>query len=111
MDMTPQVKYNKRKITAADVAHAKIYFHYAKHKAWLTEDQLIKNAKRLKNIPGVILHGRYDMVCPIEQAYTLHKVLPNAELHIVRDAGHSAFEAGTTDNLIRATDDFARSRA
>lgn len=51
------------------------------------------------------------MVCPVEQALALYDALPNAELHIVRDAGHSAFESGIADNLIKATDTFAVSLA
>ncbi|SFG98232.1 prolyl aminopeptidase [Neptunomonas qingdaonensis] len=90
---------------------ARIEAHYFMNMAFIKNNQIIEQAGNIAHIRTILVHGRYDMVCPIEQAYALHQVLPNAELHIVRDAGHSAFEAGTTDNLIRATDDFARSRA
>lgn len=56
----------------------------------------------------MIVHGRYDAICPLENAWELHKAWPNSELQIVRDAGHAASEAGITDALLRATDSIAR---
>jgi len=70
--------------------------------------QLLKDAHRLAGIPGVIVHGRYDMVCPLDNAFALHEVWPDAELQIIRDAGHSGAEPGIIDALVRATNDFAR---
>ncbi|MGA7297346.1 MAG: alpha/beta hydrolase, partial [Rhodanobacteraceae bacterium] len=70
------------------------------------DDQLLRDATRLKSIPGVIVQGRYDVVCPLRSAWDLHRAWPEAELHIVQDAGHSAFEAGITHELIKATDRF-----
>lgn len=93
------------------LAMARIEAHYFINKAFIEPDQIIRDAHRLRHIPTVIVHGRYDVVCPIEQAFALHDVLPQAELHIVRDAGHSALEAGITDNLIKATNQFALSKA
>lgn len=93
------------------LAMARIEAHYFINHAFMDTNQLLNNAERIRHIPTVIVHGRYDMVCPIEQAFALHQQLPNAELHIVRDAGHSAFEPGITDNLIAATNNFARSLA
>ncbi|BBB31263.1 prolyl aminopeptidase [Neptunomonas japonica] len=90
---------------------ARIEAHYFINQAFIESNQIIENAGKIAHIRTTLVHGRYDMICPIEQAHTLHQVLPNAELHIVRDAGHSSFEAGTIDNLVRATDDFARSSA
>ncbi len=90
---------------------ARIEAHYFVNHGFIHENQILDNAHKITHINTTIIHGRYDMVCPIEQAYTLHKALPEAELHIVREAGHSAFEAAITDNLIRATDEFARSLA
>lgn len=93
------------------LAMARIEAHYFINQAFIEPNQIILNADKIKNIPTVIVHGRYDMVCPIEQAFALYKALPQAELHIVRDAGHSALEKGITDNLIKATKQFALSRA
>ncbi|KAA0874621.1 prolyl aminopeptidase [Nitrincola tapanii] len=93
------------------LAMARIEAHYFVHQAFLAPDQLLKNAARIRHLPCTLVHGRYDLVCPLEQAHALHQVMPDAELHIIRDAGHSAFEPGITDNLIRATDAFVAQRA
>ncbi|SEQ84826.1 proline iminopeptidase [Amphritea atlantica] len=93
------------------LAMARIEAHYFINEAFIEPDQIIRDAHRIQQIPTVIVHGRYDMVCPIEQAFALYDALPQAELHIVRDAGHSALEAGITDNLIKATNQFAQSKA
>jgi proline iminopeptidase len=85
---------------------ARIEAHYFVNNAFFNEDQLLKECSKIGNIPTWIVHGRYDMVCPIEQAYLLSEQLPHAQLEIVRDAGHSAFEPGITDRLIHATDQF-----
>ncbi len=59
-------------------------------------------------MPGVIVQGRYDMVCPMRSAWHLHRAWPKAELKIIGDAGHSAFEPGIASELLKATDRFAR---
>jgi pimeloyl-ACP methyl ester carboxylesterase len=71
------------------------------------DDQLLRDSHRLKGIPGVIAHGRYDVVCPLQNAWDLHKAWPEAQLEIAPTSGHSAFEAELTDILVRATDRFA----
>ncbi|RTE65154.1 prolyl aminopeptidase [Amphritea opalescens] len=93
------------------LAMARIEAHYFINKAFIDTNQIIRDAHKIQHIPTVIVHGRYDMVCPIEQAFALQQALPQAELHIVRDAGHSAFEPGITDNLIKATKQFSLSKA
>lgn len=90
------------------LALARIESHYFVNRGFLEEDQIINNAARLAGIPGVIVHGRYDMVCPLENAFALQKAWPDAELQIIRDAGHASREAGIVDALIRATDAMAR---
>ena len=62
----------------------------------------------IQHIPGVIVHGRYDIVCPIDNAWALHKAWPKAHLEIIPDAGHAGSEVGIADALIRAADLFAR---
>lgn len=91
------------------LAMARIEAHYFINNAFLGENELLDTAGRLTQIPTWIVHGRYDIVCPIEQAYLLHQQMPHAELDIIRDAGHSAFEPGITDRLIQITDQFAGS--
>lgn len=67
----------------------------------------MKDAHKIKDVPGVIVQGRYDMVCPAVSAWDLHKAWPKAELDIVADAGHSISEPGILEALVRATDKFA----
>jgi proline iminopeptidase len=70
-------------------------------------NQLISRADRLRSIPGVIVQGRYDVVCPMKTAWELHRAWPAAEFIVVPDAGHSATEPGIVDALVRASDRFA----
>ena len=86
---------------------ARIECHYFMHHSFLCDNQLLQDAYKLKNIPGVIVHGRYDVVCPIEQAFELHQVWPNAKFVIAPTSGHSATEAEIVDALVRATQQFA----
>lgn len=86
---------------------ARIECHYFMNHAFLEPNQILNQVAVISEIPGVIVHGRYDTVCPLEQAYSLHKAWPASELHIVRDAGHSASEASIVDALVRATDELA----
>ncbi|MEM7208514.1 MAG: prolyl aminopeptidase [Pseudomonadota bacterium] len=90
---------------------ARIECDYFYHGCWLEPDQILRDAPRLHDIPGVIVHGRYDVVCPIKQAFDLHAVWPQAELQIIPDAGHAASEPGIASALVHATDDFARKLA
>lgn len=82
---------------------ARIECHYFVNDAFLEPNQLIRDAHRLKDIPGVIVQGRYDVICPPEQAWALKQAWPEAELRIVAEAGHSASEPGITQALIDAT--------
>ena len=86
---------------------ARIESHYFVHDAFLDPNQLLMNAGRLAGIPGVIVHGRYDVICPLENAWALHAAWSGSELAIIGDAGHSAAEAGTRRRLVEATDQFA----
>jgi proline iminopeptidase len=89
------------------LAFARIECHYFVHGGFFEyDDQLLRNAHRLKNIPAVIVQGRYDVVCPARSAWDLHRAWPEADLRIVADAGHSAFEPGIAHELIEATDRF-----
>ena len=77
------------------------------HPRPVRDDELIAGAARLRHIPGDIVQGRYDVVCPMRSAWYLHRAWPEAELHVIADAGHSAFESGITARLIDVTDRFA----
>jgi proline iminopeptidase len=86
---------------------ARIECHYFMNDAFLEPDQLLRDAHRLADIPGTIVHGRYDVVCPLDQAHALHRAWPRARFEIIADAGHSAGEPGIVDALVRATDTLA----
>lgn len=90
------------------VSLARLECHYFMHDTFLEPDQLLRDApRRLRDIPGWIVHGRYDVVCPVEQAVELHRAWPQARMAIVADAGHSAAEPGIVRKLIAATDTLA----
>ncbi len=90
-------------------AFARIECHYFMNGGFMrTDEQLLEDAHRIRHIPGVIVQGRYDVVCPMRSAWDLHCAWPEAQLRIVSDAGHAAFEAGTLSELVAATDRFSR---
>jgi len=82
---------------------ARIECHYFINDSFIEPNQILSNIDAIRHIPTTIIHGRYDMVCPVEQAYALHKVWPEASLNIIGNAGHSAFEKGIVDALVSAT--------
>ncbi|WP_137723744.1 prolyl aminopeptidase [Prescottella subtropica] len=88
------------------LAFARIENHYFRNAGFLDEGQLLRDAAVLASIPGVIVQGRYDVVCPAASAWELHRVWPGSVLHLVDDAGHAASEPGITHRLIEATDRF-----
>jgi len=89
------------------VAFARIENHYFVHGGWFEPGQLIRDAGRLRDIPGVIVQGRYDMCTPAVTAWDLHRAWPEAAFELIPDAGHAYNEPGILDALIRATDRFA----
>ncbi len=90
------------------LAFARIECHYFVHGGFFEDDgQLLRDVARIRDIPAVIVQGRYDVVCPMRSAWDLHRAWPQAELIVVNDAGHSAFEPGIASALLDATDRFA----
>lgn len=81
--------------------------HYLKHQCFIDENYILNNVDKIAHIPTTIIHGRYDLVCKAEAAYSLHSSLPNSVLHILPEAGHSASEPGIAGALVRATQQFA----
>ena len=81
---------------------ARIECHYFVNHIFMEPNQVLRDAHRLKGIPGVIVHGRYDVICPLDGAWALHKAWPEAELRIPT-AGHAASEPGIVDALVSAT--------
>ena len=95
--------------TASDgtIAFARIENHFFLHKLWLDEGQLIRDANRLANIPGVIIQGRYDVVTPAHTSWALHKAWHQADYRLVEGAGHGFSEPGILVELVAATNRFA----
>ena len=89
------------------LAFSRIENHYFVNKGFLEDQQLLRDASKLRGIPGVIVQGRYDMVCPVKTAWELHKAWPEAKFQLIDNAGHSYKEPGILDALIRATDELS----
>ena len=89
------------------MAMARIEAHYFINGAFMEPNQIIDNAHKLNDIPGTIVHGRYDMVCPVKQAFSLSDAWPKAKLEIIAYAWHSYAKPGITDALVRATGNLA----
>ncbi len=92
------------------IAFARIECHYFMNNAFFpTDNYLIENVPKIRHIPAVIVQGRYDVVCPIQSAWELHRSWPEADLRVTPDAGHSALEPGNRSALVEATDRFRKS--
>ncbi|MES2857112.1 MAG: prolyl aminopeptidase [Bdellovibrionota bacterium] len=89
------------------VSLARIEAHFFVNKCWWrTDNQLIEDVGRIRHIPAVIIHGRYDVVCPVKNAFDLHAAWPEADLKIVADAGHAFDEPGILKELMTAVERF-----
>lgn len=89
------------------LAMARIESHYFTNHGFMEDGQLLRDVDRIAHIPGIIVQGRYDVVCPARSAWELHHAWPASALEMVPDAGHSAFEPGNASALVTATDHFA----
>ncbi|CAN8139967.1 putative proline iminopeptidase [uncultured Thiomicrorhabdus sp.] len=90
------------------LAMARIECHYFKHQAFIEDNQILENCQSIEHLPITIVHGRYDMVCPVNQAFELAERLPQADVVICNHAGHSAMEAEITRQLVTTTDAFIK---
>jgi proline iminopeptidase len=99
--------YRKAVEDAQALSFARIENHFFVHGGWMREGQLIDEARKVAQIPTVIVQGRLDMCTPARTAFDLAAQLPDARFVVVPDAGHAFSEPGTLDQLVRATDDFA----
>ena len=86
------------------VAFARIECHYFTNAIFVEEAYILENVDKIRNIPTFIVQGRYDVVCPVKSAWELHKALPNSDLRIIADAGHSMGEVGIARELVDVTD-------
>ena len=108
------MKLNKNYVKRAGdadfaAAFARIECHYFTNGAFLDrESRLLDDVPKIRHIPATIVQGRFDVVCPMRSCWDLHKAWPEANLHIVPDSGHSAFEASTARELVMATDRYSR---
>ena len=89
-------------------ALARLECHYVRNACFLKPNQILDHIDRIREIPGIIVHGRYDVVCPMENAWLLHRAWPEAKLKIIRDAGHAASETGIIDALVHSTREMAK---
>lgn len=87
---------------------SKIFFHYFKNNCFLSDTFIQDNLQKINHLPCFIVHGRYDIITPLENAWILHKNWPGSHLNIVKNAGHAASEPGIIDGLIHATDEMAK---
>ena len=92
-----------------DLAIARLEAHYMANLGFFSDDQLIRHIDKIRHLPAVIVHGRYDVICPPATAWRLHLAWPESLIHFVDGAGHSAFEAGIAAQLVAATESFQRS--
>ncbi|WP_019632884.1 prolyl aminopeptidase [Actinomadura atramentaria] len=93
---------------AACVAMARIIHHYTVHGGFLPDGGLLAGIDAVRDVPAVVVNGRYDVKTPPDQAWELHRAWPEAEFHLVEDAGHGGAEPGTLHRLVEATDRFRR---
>ena len=96
-----------KKFTEKDFVSARIFAHYEIHKSFLKEGQLLREADKIKNVPGFIVQGRYDMICPPITAWELHKAWPKSKMEFVTPAGHYGTEKGIIEKFLEYTDRFA----
>ncbi|WED42284.1 prolyl aminopeptidase [Legionella cardiaca] len=89
------------------LALATLESHYISHHYFIEENQVLNNIHKIRHLPTYLIHGRYDMICPLAGAWDLYQMLPASNLNIVRDAGHSEREAGFIDALITVTKEVA----
>lgn len=99
-------KIEQNSETRFALAFARIENHYFVNGGFFDEGQLLRKSSALHGIPGTIVQGRYDVVCPATSAWALHKAWPESKLVIVDDAGHSAMEPGIAHHLVEATDSY-----
>lgn len=90
------------------LALAKIESHFINHHYFIEENQILENAHKIRHVPTYLIHGRYDIICPLAGAWELHQALSASNLRIIRDAGHSEHETGIVDALITASKEISR---
>lgn len=87
--LSPQLS-NPTEISPKQLAYSKIYINYSANNLYLKDNEILKNIKKIAHIPALLVHNRLDFVCPLNQAYELHKKMPRSKLIIVPDSGHGS---------------------
>jgi proline iminopeptidase len=95
---------NAKAYSAGTMRLARLECYYFNNNCFVEENQILDNMHKIKHVPGMIIHGRYDMITPVDNSYKLERSWRKAELDIVRDAGHASSEAALTDALVKACD-------
>ncbi|XP_064613838.1 probable proline iminopeptidase [Liolophura sinensis] len=102
-----EIEARRQKSDVADLEHAVTACHYFIHGGWLRSDtQLLDDVVKIRHLPGIIIQGRYDIICPMRTAWALHKRWPEADFHIVPDGGHTSREPGVGQKLLEAAEKF-----
>ena len=104
------VSQTQAEMDVFDVGIGRMEVHYMRNLGFFSENQLLQGVEKIRHLPAVIVHGRYDVICPPAIAHQLHQAWPEAHLHMIADAGHSGFEPGIVDALVRATEQFKLQR-
>lgn len=104
---TPQNEVGEESQSGKMVKQVRMEIHYAVHHYFIKENNILENCISLQNIPTTIIHGRYDLVCPMEAGVSLHKALPNADFVVLPNAGHVAQHEEMIDALVSAANHFA----
>lgn len=104
---TFQIEAEDRHVSETMLKQVRMELHYAYHNYFIAENQIVEQCSKLQSIPSIIIHGRYDLVCPIEAAVSLHQALPHAGYVVLPNAGHIAQGDEMIDALVSATDNMA----
>lgn len=90
------------------LAHSRIQLHYAMNHCFIDDRPILDSVAQMQDIPTIVIHGRYDLVCPLQQSWELKQAWPKIDLRIVPLAGHAAGEPGLIDALVTASDEMAK---
>ncbi|MDC9725250.1 MAG: prolyl aminopeptidase [Gammaproteobacteria bacterium] len=90
------------------LAHSRIQLHFALNQCFISDGAILDHIDSIRDIPTIIIHGRYDIVCPIQQSWELHHAWPETKLSIIPMAGHAAGEPALIDALVTATRNIAK---
>lgn len=94
-------------VSLESLNQARIELHYAVNRYFIEENQVLDGCETLADVPTILVHGRRDLVCPVDSSFLLHRRLPKSELRVIAGAGHVAAGARMIDALVQATDDMA----